>query len=41
VNTPIHLHPVDLVPQWVRQEGDRRKILVDNPCRLYDLASAT
>jgi predicted TIM-barrel fold metal-dependent hydrolase len=26
---------LDLVLEWAPDEGDRRKILVDNPARLY------
>lgn len=32
---------VDLIPEWMPDEADRRKILVDNPTLLYGFAPAT
>jgi predicted TIM-barrel fold metal-dependent hydrolase len=25
----------DLIPEWIRDEGRRKKVLVENPARLY------
>ncbi|HWE16143.1 MAG TPA: hypothetical protein VG758_03015 [Hyphomicrobiaceae bacterium] len=41
---PGHAHDgdlVDLIPEWILEEGARRMILVDNPCRLYGFPQPT